>query len=139
MREIPLSKGLVAIVDDDDFEALSQSNWYAKKEGRTYYAYKTERMHSLILRAPRGMSVDHLDGNGLNNQKSNLRVVTHRVNCQNKHSPKSSIYPGVSWRKDRKKWAAKISIGGKGKYLGQFDNEVDAARAYVRACEELLE
>jgi hypothetical protein len=139
MKEIPLSKGLTALVSDEDFEALSQSNWYAKKEGRTYYAYKTERMHSLILRAPCGLKIDHIDGNGLNNQRSNLRVVTHRENCQNKHAPKSSIYPGVSWRKEREKWAAKISIGGKGKHLGTFDKEIDAAQAYLKACKDLIE
>ena len=72
------------------------------------------------------MQVDHVDGNPLNNCKSNLRIVTSRHNCQNRHYSKSSKYPGVSWKPLNKKWTARITINAKEKYLGLFENEHDA-------------
>ena len=85
------------------------------------------------------MYIDHIDGDGLNNQKSNLRVVTTRINLQNRHTHKTSKYPGVHWERESQKWKAQIRIGDKKKNLGRFDHEIDAAQAYVSACEKLVE
>jgi hypothetical protein len=138
MKEIPLTQGQVALVDDEDYEKVSQYNWFAEKSRNTYYAlshpgYKNRikvRMHRLVMDCSEGMFVDHIDGNGLNNQKSNLRICTHRQNTQNKHIEKTSIYPGVHWVNKLQKWQAHIQLSGKIVYLGVFKNEIDAFRAY---------
>ena len=116
MKEILLTQGLVTIVDNDDYERLSKFKWYAAKSRQTYYAVRNKRihdgyggqrqikMHREILGNDIGLlQCDHVDGNGLNNQKSNLRVVTPRQNCQNLHVPKTSRHPGVSFVPGRKK------------------------------------
>ena len=93
MKEIPLTKGKVALVDDEDFEEVSKVTWYLVKIRNTCYAHgyvkppskKMEYMHRLILKTPEDMETDHINGNGLDNRKENLRVVTHRQNMQNIH------------------------------------------------------
>ncbi len=140
MKEIPLTQGQVALVDDDDFEKICQFKWCAAKYTHLFYAtsryrdeegkYKNIKMHRLILNAKPNEIVDHIDGNGLNNQKSNLRIVSRRQNAQNRHRPKSSQYPGVYWNKEKQKWNARINYGHKCVRLGYFKNEIDAFRAY---------
>jgi hypothetical protein len=150
MREIRLTQGKVALVDDDDFEALNKFKWYASKDKNTHYAdrhstyvdgkRKTIRMHCEIIGALSGLVTDHIDGNGLNNQKSNLRIVTIRQNCQNKKGIiKSSEYPGVRWRNNRNKWEAGIKLSGKDKFLGHFISETEAFDAYRKAVETIGE
>ena len=151
-REIPLSRGKVALVDDEDYERVAKYQWYSKKEarrGKIFYAEKnlpegTSQRRSHIKmqyfikgKAPQGLQIDHIDGNGLNNQKANLRYVTPRENAQNKHNPRSSCFPGVSWDKERKKWRSVIQKHGKQKYLGRFNNELDASNAYKNAIDEI--
>jgi hypothetical protein len=96
MKTIPLTRGLVSIVDDDDYEMLIRYKWYAKikKNGKYIYAARarwenktrqTTLMHRVILNPPPRMEIDHIDGNGLNNQRSNIRIVTRRQNGQNRH------------------------------------------------------
>lgn len=147
MKEIPLTQGLIALVDDEDYDFLRQFTWYAQKAPRdgTYYARTTSRrregksqryrMHRLILQAPEGLEVDHIDGNGLNNCKSNLRIVNHQQNHMNKRKArtgnKSSRFKGVL-RYDTR-WMARITINGRLTYLGIFADEVMAARAYDQA------
>jgi len=141
MKTIELSQGLVAMVDDEDFEELDPYTWCAFKKGNTFYAVRHPKganrtliyMHRVICNTPKGLQTDHIDGDGLNNCKSNLRVVTSRQNNQNKHMKKSSIYPGVSWFKNEGKWYSKIKINGKTKHLGVFDVEADAFEAYLKA------
>jgi hypothetical protein len=149
MREILLSRGLTALVDDEDYEELVRYRWYAHNpdNGRIFYA-KTNLpriinkprtqlwMHKILLNPPKGMEVDHIDGNGLNNQKSNLRVVTHRENQQNFHIIKTSRFPGVALRPSGK-WISYITLKGKWRYLGTFVNEIDAATTYQVACATL--
>jgi len=147
MKELPLTQSKFALVDDDDYPYLISFKWYAVRNGNAFYAMAsvhsengkrtTITMHRLIIKSPNGMVIDHIDGNGLNNQKSNLRIVTNRENFQNRHGKKekTSKYPGVYKTKSKtsKKWAAQIQIDGKIKYLGTFEIETDAAQAYKNA------
>ena len=152
MKEIKLgqfgkNKGVyVALVDDEDFERLNSFSWYAQKGGNTFYAQRcikvngkkvNIRMHREILN---GSIIDHIDRNGLNNQKSNLRVCTTSENAMNmrKHKKSKSNYKGVCFHKLEKKWVAQIKINRKGFYLGYFMSEVDAARAYNSKAVELF-
>ncbi len=145
MKTISLTQNKVAIVDDEDFDYLNQLKWYAHKDykTKTFYAARsvylkngkstTEQMHRLILNPPQGMQIDHIDGNGLNNQKSNLQIVTPRANCQNLHIKKSSHFPGVTWHKGSKCWQSQIRIDGRYKYLGIFTDEEKAHQRYMEA------
>lgn len=144
MKEILLTQGKVALVDDEDYPELSKYRWCAHKDGNTYYAMRhsptingkrhTILMHVVISGTPKGMETDHINGNGLDNRRENLRVVTRRENTQNRHSPKSSKYPGVTWHKQRGKWMAYINVGSKQHYLGLYENEETAGIVYAMAC-----
>lgn len=138
---IPLTQGQVAIVDAEDYEWLNLHKWYAYKHGRRYYARRQgmgrstiEMHHAIIGKPPDGKVTDHVDGNGINNQKRNLRHISARENCQNRTHPKTSRFCGVNWRKDAKVWRAQITVKDKKIHLGLFKNEEDAAMAYIKAC-----
>lgn len=145
MAEIPLTQGKVTLVDKEDYEFLSQWKWFARKNGINWYASrqskkddgspKTINMHSIILNPPKGMEIDHINGDGLDNRRSNLRLC---FKFQNQRNSKlrlcsSSGYKGVSFSKDRKKWRADIRIHGKLKNLGFFLSKEEAAIAYNKA------
>ena len=140
MKEIPLTQGKFAMVDDEDFDWLSQWKWRALKSKYTYYAVREgprpERknifMHRLIMNTPGDMSTDHKDRNGLNNQRENLRVCTVGQNNQNSklRSDNTTGFRGVYPTGSRKKYAAKIRSNGKFLHLGVFDSAAEAARAY---------
>ena len=152
MREIILTQGKVALVDDENFERLNQFKWCAAKIGKMFYAQRsipkingkqaTIVMHREIMgKPPKGFEIDHENGNGLWNLKNNLRFVTNRQNCQNKRNGKnkSSQFPGVSWKKKNKKWQAYITINGINKYLGYFTDECEAFEAYKQAINDIGE
>lgn len=145
MPEIPLHGGLVAIVDDGD-EWVEQFAWHPWLSGsrRTIYArhgrrrpeggYENVVMHRLILGTDQ--HVDHRDGDGLNNRRSNLRLANHSQNGANapKRLGTKSRYKGVSTHRDR--WRAQIRVQRKYVHLGMFADEADAARAYDLAALE---
>lgn len=145
MKEIKLTQGQVALVDDEGYEWLNSFKWYTGRCSHLLYAVRnisingkqtTQRMHQLIMGDnPSKLDIDHRDGNGLNNQKSNLRFCTHQENQMNVRSHKdgSSKHRGVCWYKPSGKWIAQIQLNGKVIYLGLFDDEEDAARTYNTA------
>ena len=146
MKEIPLTQGKVALVDDNDYNELSKYKWYSSERRNTCYAermswnkilhnQKTSRMHHIIMHLPSNIEIDHINGNGLDNRRENLRAVTRRQNQQNQHVPKTSKYPGVSWNKRAKMWGSYIHINGKKCHLGYYANEEKAALRYRIACD----
>ena len=142
MKQIKLTQGQIALVDDEDFEWLNSFKWCATRDGSRFYAVRsviingkrtTQQMHKLIMGDDSlKLLIDHKDRNGCNNQKENLRFCTSSENNMNKISRKnsSSIYKGVDWYRRDKKWRASIRVGGKLIHLGYFVIEEDAARAY---------
>lgn len=146
-RKIPLTQGKFAIVDDEDYEFLSQQKWHTSKRRGSYYAARATcingknrliHMHRVILNPPPGMESDHINGDGLDNRRCNLRSCTHQDNIRNrrKKAKASSRYKGVWWAKAGRKWRAGIWIKGKTKHLGRFTEEDEAARAYNVAARE---
>jgi hypothetical protein len=133
MKKIPLTQGKFALVDDEDYGWLMQWRWCAAKRRNTYYANKHKSdMHREILGLKHGDGkfVDHKDRNGLNNQKSNLRITTRSINALNckVHSTNTSGYRGVSWFKG--KWQVQIVVKGRRVHCGYYKNKVVAAKVY---------
>jgi hypothetical protein len=145
---IPLTQGQYAMVDAEDYERVSRCKWCLSRTGHQLYAQrrcrgKTIRMHQFILNPPKGMVVDHIDGNGLNNRRCNLRICTREQNAWNhkrrKPQDASSQYIGVYRYKNRPdKWYVKVQCGGDVTNLGPFDSEIEAARARDRKAIELF-
>lgn len=139
MKTIPLTQGYVALIDDADFETVSDFNWYAIKKGK-YAARNVQNpngtrtvllMHKFLM--PGVPEIDHEDGDGLNNQRKNLRPATHRQNLQGfqkKRAGASSIFRGVTWDKQYQNWKTQVQVDGKNTYVGRFSDEDEAARAY---------
>lgn len=142
MKEIRLPRGKVALVDDEDYELLGQRRWCCGKEG---YAQRKDnntiiRMHRIIMNTPDGMLTDHINQNKLDNQKNNLRICTYAENLMNSSKRKhtTSIYKGVSYNKQRKKWEAYIKFNKKQIHLGNFNYEKEAAKKYDEKAKELF-
>lgn len=144
MKEIPLTKGYVTIVDDEDYDKLIQYKWFSQVCKKTVYArrsiskHKKSAMHRDIFNHPKGFQIDHIDGNGLNNTRANLRVVTSRGNAQNKHIKKWHLL-GVVFDHHAKRWQSKICINGKSKHLGCFSTEQEASDKYFEVLKTLNE
>lgn len=150
-KRINLTQGKSVIVDDDDYEWLSKNNWYAHKQGKTWYAKRTTSInyHVTIIHMHREIMglgidngkvyVDHIDGNGLNNAKSNLRLCTKAQNGMNRGPQRdnSSGYKGVGWDRSRHKWRAQITVNGKNTFIGRYNTKEKAARAYDKKAKEL--
>lgn len=136
MKTIPLTKGQVVMVDDSDYDFLICLKWYAETKGRKRDKFcatngRWGKMHRLIMDCPRGMEVDHKDGNPLNNQRSNLRICTRKQNCQNKGKTKgSSIYHGVYRHSVNPVWIARIKPDRRPIHIGSFKTQIEAAMAY---------
>lgn len=146
MKEIKLTQGYVALVDDQDFERVNALTWHAKRCVCGVYAYHTLyqpprrylsiAMHRFILDItdPK-IEVDHWnrDGSrgGLNNQRANLRIATRKQNIANsirRKNAKSSRFKGVTWHKGGRCWVAQI--GQKNRHIGNFSSQIEAAKAY---------
>ncbi len=146
MKYIQLSQGKKAIVDNNIYEELRKHRWYTFNGLKTDYAAskiglrgKTVFMHRMILPPPKGMFVDHINHNGLDNQRNNLRICDASQNQQNRGKNKSNLtgYKGVSWDKTRNKWKAQIMINRKQLCIGRYKTAEEAAHAYDKAAKEL--
>lgn len=140
---LALSKDRFALVDSDDFKRVSPWLWsvLVRRSPYTPYAmrrqdHKTIYLHRFISRAPDGMDVDHIDGNGLNCRKYNLRICTHAENQRNYtkcHKKTSSKFKGVRLDKDGIRWVSHIKLNGKTSYIGSFNTPEQAAHEYDKA------
>jgi len=146
-KEILLTKGKVAIVDDADYEYLSRWKWQVSKQGyarRTYYnnGKRTKLfMHLAILQPPPGFIIDHINGNSLDNRRENLRLATPSQNNANRHRPNPKIhsqYKGVTLDTRRHRWYAQISHNDCVIHIGTFTNELEAAKAYDAKAKEFF-
>ena len=139
MRKIKLSQGKHALVDDEDYDWLSQWNWTLLKHPKDrMYAYrkignKTTLMHRVILGAKKGQVCDHKNRNGLDNRRDNLRFCSNQQNAFNsiakRRNGKSSKFKGVHWCNTRGHWIAKTRVGNK-RIQACSDNELEAARLW---------
>lgn len=141
---VPLTKGYEAVIDAADVPLVDAWIWLAKVDGRNVYAARLEgprggqrtvRMHRVIIGNPEGMQVDHIDCNGLNNRRNNLRVATPSQNQYNKRraANNSSGAKGVYWHKGDGRWHAQIRANNVKYHLGVFDTPEKAHAAYVAA------
>ena len=145
MATITLTKGLEALVDDEDFEFLSQWPWHAfKGYAGKFYACRNSApdangkrshifMHRVIANTPDGMDTDHINGNGLDNRRANLRHASRAENMWNRAPNRggSSRHKGVYWHRQHNKWCASIQVEKKRLHLGLFETEQAAAEAYA--------
>lgn len=145
MKEIKLNDGHVAFVDDEDFEIVSKYNWRAYSHGRGFrvlrpncwtrngeWISKYAMLHRFILKCEKGKEIDHMDGNPLNNCRSNLRICSRAENCFNKPLRKDSKTGiiGVRFNKKWNTWTTRIVIDGDRKCIGSYDNKKEAALVY---------
>lgn len=143
MKKIALSRGKFALVDDEYFDLVSKYKWCCYEDCNTFYASRgvwnksTKRtssisMHRFIMNPVNNVQVDHINGDGLDNRKSNLRIVTRSQNIQNSRKRKDNKagYKGVYWLKPNNRWRALITVNGKRVSLGLFDDRESAGKAY---------
>lgn len=144
MRQLDLSRGKIAVVDDEDFDRLSHFRWWAMepKPGRFYATTalnidgkrKFILMHRMILSPRQDQLIDHKNGDGLDNRRTNLRICGFSGNSAN------SRRPGVkgTYKARNGKWAARIYSRGVKKYLGTFDSRNSAGLAYDAAARDIF-
>ena len=137
MRELSMSKGFVALADENDYELLSMYHWWPDRRSNTIYARahiggKKVYMHLLLMGSNRGFHVDHRDRNGLNNQRYNLRISTVSQNLANQkiRTGGTSRFKGVCWSKRLSKWHVTTKVRNKSVGIGYFTSETEAALAY---------
>lgn len=151
-QEIELSRGKVALVDSEDWEYLNKFNWHTSNSSskhtpltswRAYRKINKRRvgMHNIIMNCPKGMLIDHINHDGLDNRKSNLRICTPAQNSINKrNSPlRNNNYKGVKWLEHQQRWCVRMGStkSGTAKYVGTYDTEIEAAKAYNNAAIEM--
>lgn len=140
---IPVGRGHVTVVDDEDEHLARSRRWHALLARNRIYARgpsgkRNQRvyLHRLIVAAPPGLEVDHINGDTLDNRRANLRVATRQQNAANGKGwtgRRYSRFKGVTWRASRLKWIAGITVHYERHWLGEFDSEEEAAKAYDRA------
>lgn len=144
-----LTQGYEAIVDASSVPIVKGFNWTANVKQNTVYAYRkvsiakkavTVRLHRVIICAPDGTQVDHINGNGLDNRRQNLRLATAVDNMRNqgRRADNKSGFKGVDWVKRKRKWRATIRFGGRKKLLGLFETPQSAHEAYAEAAQRLF-
>ena len=148
--------GYDVMLDDEDLEKVEGHNWHIDtgsfRRGKVYFFYmdykriamynyvnKRVSLHRTLMNAPKGLVIDHIDGNTLNCQKSNMRICTQAENNKNMKKPwfNTSGYKGVSWHKGHKRWRADISIDNHQKSLGEYDTPEEAYKIYCEAKKNL--
>lgn len=153
-RKIGLTQGKYTVVDLEDYEQLGRYKWHASRSKYGIYAVrkfwtkegsgvkqKSVSMHQVIMGSAEGKVIDHINHNGLDNRRANLRFVTMQQNSWNKRKNRgnySSRYKGVAWSKSRKKWRTRITWNGRWIFLGYFEDEEAAAMAYDAKAKELF-
>lgn len=150
MKQIPLLNGGHATVSDEDYPYLSRFVWKKRNTpgSKTWYARRwdgTQRkevpMHREVMGHPEGLFVDHIDGDGLNNTRENLRACVHAENMRNQRHDRvnnSSGYKGVTWYEPSQLWRAQISLNGKRMSLGYFKTKEEAAICYNHSATKLF-
>ena len=145
---IPLTRGYEAVIDAKDVPLVDGYNWFAVVQDYTVYAVRRVSgvvgkgskvsLHRHICGPKDDEQIDHIDLNGLNNVRSNLRFVTPAQNCWNRrtNSRNTSGYKGVCWNKKCNKWQAGIKVHGLKKHLGLFDDPKEAYDAYCQAAKD---
>ncbi len=137
-----LIKNKIILIDIEEWEKLKEFKWYIHTTNQGAQAcitsdksFNSIYMHRVILNAPKSLQVDHIDGDTLNNQKSNLRLVTNSQNQMNKkiHKNNKSGFKGVTWFTRYKKYRARININKKQIFLGHFSTKEEAFSAYLEA------
>lgn len=150
MKQIPLTQGKFALVDDEDFDYLNQWKWFAIKNKHTFYAVRHDnkpeskrkliRMHRFILgETCQEILIDHKNGNGLDNQRNNIRRCTQAQNARNRRNQKNNVsgVKGVRQVPGSGRWMARIRKDGVSNYLGMFDTKEAAGIAYDIAASRL--
>jgi hypothetical protein len=140
-KTIPLTQGMFAMVDEEDYERIGNLKWYYDKTGyacrRDMKTRKIVRMHRIIMEVKDKNEVDHINGNGLDNRKSNLRICSHADNSKNMKIQKNNTsgFKGVCWDKQAGKWRARIGA----KLVGLYKDKYEAVLAYEKASSEQFE
>lgn len=135
---VQLTRGMEAVIDAEDIDIVNIRNWRIENFNNMYAVAKIDKkrvyMHRLILSAMSGFVVDHIDGDTLNNRRSNLRIAStteNARNCKVQRNNTSGV-KGVCWNKARGAWAARIKVSGKNIHLGYFSDLNDAAASYAK-------
>jgi hypothetical protein len=137
---VPLTRGKFAVIDAEDADIILAHKWFADQDGYKWYAVRTSRqggtqtrvaMHRVILDTPPGFHTDHIDGDGLNNRRSNLRIATPSQNVVNSglRTTNRSGFIGVHWNRNSRKWLAGVRVEGKIVHCGGYSDPEEAARA----------
>lgn len=145
---VPLTRGFVAQIDASDLHKVAGFNWFAVVQSYTVYAVRRVSgvkgrgskisMHRQIIGATNDVQVDHVDLNGLNNRRENLRIATPQQNCFNRRKTRANTsgFKGVCWNRKSRKWQAGIRINGRSAHLGLFETIDAAYNAYCQAANQ---
>lgn len=143
-QKIYLSRGKVSLIDSGDFNRVSKYKWsfsslgYAERRESVKSGGKIVRLHRFIMNAPKNKLVDHINGDGLDNTRNNLRLCTKSENMRNRNKTKSnkSGYKGVYFETQTGKWKAQIKYNNRNISLGRYPTAILASKAYDIACEK---